>query len=191
MYLPTETEKHFFGYSFKNQNSDMFRTIDTESVYQKCMGCTLKRGNKKYESGSRVLQTTGVFSSWTRRQKEGRRNTLNWPELIKGKEVQVVILVTSCGLFQNVQKEAGLKNERCQTAMNWHSEGKKNDAIKNKELCCIRGSFTPVGHRKRHYLGSKLQDKTAVAFFPVKFTNSRSKSLGLMSSLLSVPQSHA
>lgn len=51
----------------------------------------------------------GVFSSRRLGQKEEGRNTLNWPELTKGKEVQVVILVTSCGLFQNVQKETGLK----------------------------------------------------------------------------------
>lgn len=153
------------------------------------MGCTLKRGNKKYESGSRVLQRTGVFSSWTRRQKEGRRNTLNWPELIKGKEVQVVILVTSCGLFQNVQKETGLKNERCQTAMDWHSEGKKNDAIKNKELCCIRGSFTPVEHRKRHYLGSKLQDKNCSGILSGQIYQLQVKVFG--PHVFSVLQSHA
>ncbi len=52
------------------------------------------------------------------------------PELIKEKKIQVVILVTSPGLFENVQKERNRKKREAKIrdsniAINWHSYGKR------------------------------------------------------------------
>lgn len=75
--------------------------------------------------------------------------------------------------------------------MDWRSEGKKWDAIKKKGALLQLWKLHPSGAPKKTLFGSKVQDKTAVAFFLVKFTNFRSKSLGLVFSLLSLLQSHA
>lgn len=124
------TEIHFSGYSLKSQIQTCITPLalrqNIRNAWDALRTWSCVKGKKIWEVEAECYNNC-VFSLPTDLGKEnGKKKKYKRPELIKEKKMQVVILVTSRGLFENVQKERKQKRGKTKIrgsniAMNWHS----------------------------------------------------------------------